>query len=100
MKYVVGGGIAGLTAASFIAKKGKKVLLCEKENHVGGLIGSFRYKGFTFDAGIRSIENSGIVLPMLKSLGIDIDFSRSVVSLGIEKDIIKVKDKSSFCFYL
>ena len=29
---IVGGGMAGLTAAAFLAKAGKSVLLCEKEN--------------------------------------------------------------------
>ena len=44
MKYdaiIVGGGIAGLTAAAFLSKSGHRVLLCEKEHQVGGLIGSF-----------------------------------------------------------
>lgn len=92
---IVGGGIAGLTAASYLAKDGQKVLLCEKENELGGLVSSFDYKGFKFDGGIRAIENSGIVMPMLRQLGIEIPFIRSVVSLGIEKDIIRVQDKTS-----
>lgn len=92
---IVGGGIAGLTAASYLAKDGYKVLLCEKEKELGGLVGSFDYKGFRFDGGIRAIENSGIVMPMLRQLGIEIPFVRSIVSLGIETDIIQVKDKQS-----
>jgi len=63
---IVGGGIAGLTSASFLCKSGYNVLLCEKEDRLGGLIGSFDYKGFTFDAGIRAMENSGVLFPMLK----------------------------------
>jgi hypothetical protein len=38
MKYdafIVGGGIAGLTCAAFLSKSGYKVLLCEKQNHIG-----------------------------------------------------------------
>ena len=44
MKYdaiVVGGGIAGLTSAAFLAKAGRSVLLCEKENACGGLLNTF-----------------------------------------------------------
>ena len=98
MKYdvvIVGSGIAGLTSGAYLAKEGLKVLICEKEDHIGGLVNSFDYKGFLFDGGIRAIENSGIVMPMLRQLGIDIPFKRSVVSLGVEDDIIKVKDKKA-----
>lgn len=90
MKYdviVVGGGIAGLTSASFLCKSGYKVLLCEKEDQLGGLVGSFNYKGFTFDAGIRALENSGILFPMINQLELDIEFLPSPVSIGIGEDI-------------
>ena len=62
--------MAGLTAAAYLSQAGLKVLLCEKEKKTGGLVNSFEYKGFTFDGGIRAIENSGILSPMLKQLGI------------------------------
>ncbi len=92
---VVGGGIAGLTSAAYLSKAGLKVLICEKEEKLGGLINSFDYKGFTFDGGIRAVENSGIVMPMFRQLGIDIPFVRSIVSVGLEDDIIKVETKKS-----
>ena len=81
---IVGGGIAGLTAAAFMCKSGRNVLLCEKENNVGGLIGSFDYNGFIFDAGIRAMENSGVLLPMLKKLGLDIEFIKNKVSIELK----------------
>ena len=96
---ITGGGIAGLTAAAYLSKAGYSVLLSEKEEKVGGLVSSFEYKGFTFDGGIRSIENSGIVMPMLNQLGIEVPFVKSVVSLGIDKDIIKVETKDSVDAY-
>lgn len=88
---VVGGGMAGLSAAAFCAKAGKAVLLCEKGESLGGLVNSFSRGGFTFDAGIRAIEDSGIVQPMLNSLGIQVDFVKSPVSLGIGDNIIPVE---------
>lgn len=91
---IVGGGISGLTAAAYTSKKGLKTLLIEKEKQVGGLVNSFEYKGFILDGGIRSIENLGIVFPMLEQLGIKLEFVKSIVSLGIEKDVIEVKQKS------
>lgn len=78
---VVGGGIAGLTATAYLSRANKKVLLIEKEPYVGGLVGSFSHQGFTFDRGARSIESSGIVKPMLKDLGIELDFLESPVKM-------------------
>lgn len=96
---IVGGGMAGLTSAAYLSKAGCKVLLCEKEKKVGGLVNSFDYKGFTFDGGIRAIENSGIVFPMLRQLGLEIDFVRNIVSIGIEKEVIIVDSKDSLKDY-
>ena len=92
---IVGGGIAGLTAAAYLSHSNHKVLLIEKEEKVGGLVSSFDYRGFKLDGGIRSIENSGIVMPMLKQLGIDVPFTRSIVTLGLGQDVIKVDTKKS-----
>lgn len=102
MKYdavVVGGGIAGLTATAYIAKSGKSVALFERQPKVGGLVQTFQRNGVYFDSGLRSIENSGIVFPMLRQLGIDIDFQKVIISVGIEDKVIKVIDKSSIAVY-
>ena len=74
-------------------------MLCEKEEEVGGLVGSFDYKGFTFDAGIRATENSGVLFPMLKKLGIEIEFICNSVSLGIEDKIIDITSENSLVQY-
>lgn len=102
MKYdaiVVGGGIAGLTSAAFLCKSGYNVLLCEKEDQLGGLIGSFNYKGFIFDAGIRAMEDSGILFPMLKQLDLNIDFLPNPVSIGIQDDIVDLSSNDSISAY-
>lgn len=96
---IVGGGIAGLTSAAYLTKYGYKVLLCEQQEKVGGLINSFEYKGFTFDGGIRAIENSGIIFPMLKQLGIDITFVKNIVSIVVEDKVVFIKSKDSLSKY-
>ena len=92
---VVGGGIAGLTAAAYIARAGQNVLLIERQHKVGGLVQTFERDGIYFDGGLRSIENSGIVFPMLKQLGIDIEFTKSTTSIGIENSVMLVTDQKS-----
>ncbi len=96
---VVGAGMAGLTAAAYTAKAGRKVLLCEKEAKTGGLVNTFEHKGFVFDGGIRAIENSGIVAPMLRQLGLQVDFLPSPVSIGIGKDVVQIDSKASVGAY-
>ena len=96
---VVGGGMAGLTASAFAAQAGRRVLLCDKEPVLGGLINSFERDGFTWDAGIRALEDSGIIFPMLERLGISVDFVKSPVSLGIEDHVMPVTSQANLADY-
>ncbi len=87
---IVGAGMAGLTAAAYLAKENYKVLLLDKNDRSGGLLNTFDYDGFSFDAGPRAFVNSGIVKPMLKDLGISWDFLENKISIGIEDQLFRV----------
>ncbi len=76
---IVGGGIAGLTSAAYLAKAGKSVLLCEQQEKCGGLVNSFERDGFTYDGGVRALEDSGVLFPMLRQLGISLNFVPNVI---------------------
>ncbi|MFH0757679.1 MAG: NAD(P)/FAD-dependent oxidoreductase [Bacteroidota bacterium] len=96
---VVGGGMAGLTCAAYLAKEGRKVLLIEKNRECGGLVNSFSRDGFHFEAGIRALEDAGIIFPMLKELGIKLDVVKSPVSVGVENEILHIEDINSLKEY-
>ena len=96
---IVGGGIAGLTAAAYLAKKGKEVLLIEKNKECGGLVNTFSHNGFQFDAGVRALLDAGIIFPMMKELDIEIEVVKSHVSVGVEDSIMHVKDIGSLKDY-
>jgi phytoene dehydrogenase-like protein len=96
---IVGGGIAGLTAAAYLSRAGRKTLLVEKNRECGGLVNSFDRDGFHFDAGVRALEDAGIIFPMLKDLGIDLEVVKSPVSVGIGKDILNIEDIDSLNSY-
>lgn len=96
---IVGGGIAGLTAAAYTTRYGLGTLLCEKEDRLGGLVRTFEQNGFVYDGGIRAIESSGIVYPMLRQLGIEIDWIKSPVAIGIEDRILRVESPESLWGY-
>lgn len=88
---IVGGGMAGLTAAAYVARAGKSVLLLEKNNKCGGLVNSFVKDGFLFEGGVRALLSAGIIAPMLRELQISLDFLPSPVSVGVEDHIIHVE---------
>ncbi len=96
---VVGGGIAGLTSTAYLARAGQKVLLIEKNKELGGLVNTFKRDGFQFEAGVRALEDAGIIFPMLKDLGIQLEVVKSYVSVGVENEIVHIKDISSLTDY-
>lgn len=56
---IIGAGMGGLSAAAFLAKEGKKVLILEKHNKPGGYVTSFTRKGHTFDCSIAHLNELG-----------------------------------------
>ncbi|MCR5270913.1 MAG: protoporphyrinogen oxidase [Prevotella sp.] len=54
---VIGAGLTGLATAFNLRKKGRDVLVLEKQNRVGGQIRTFNEDGFTFESG----PNTGVV---------------------------------------
>jgi phytoene desaturase len=48
---VIGAGIAGMSAASYLAKGGFEVTVLEKNSSIGGRARQFKAEGFTFDMG-------------------------------------------------
>ncbi|KAF0713011.1 Aste57867_4562 [Aphanomyces stellatus] len=52
---VIGSGMSGLTAASALAKEGKRVLVLEQHDIAGGNNHTFKEKGYEFDTGLHYI---------------------------------------------
>ncbi len=70
---VVGSGISGLTMALILGMNGHKVLLLEKNPHIGGSISRFYKKGIPFDTGFHftgGLHEKGILHEMLSVFGI------------------------------
>lgn len=96
---VVGGGAAGLTAAAYCAKAGYSTLICERWEKTGGLVDTFRYRDFAFDAGIRALEDSGVITPLLRSLGLSIEFVKNPVTIGIKDRSVRLTGEESLAEY-
>ncbi len=96
---IVGAGAAGLTAGAYCARAGLSTLICERADKTGGLVNSFEYNGFYFDAGIRAFEDSGVIAPMLRSLGITLNFVKNPVTIGIADRRVLLSGKESLRDY-
>jgi len=67
---IVGGGFGGCVAAALLAKEGKKVVLLEKNDELGGRVRSARYEGYTINTGPHLVEDSGSgIMRMYEYLG-------------------------------
>ena len=75
---VVGAGMGGLTAAAHLVKAGLRVLVLERNPHIGGTAYVYHRKGFTFPMGPLGFSHPGLVQNTLKDLGVgeDLKFSR------------------------
>lgn len=68
---VIGGGIAGLTAATFIARSGKRVRLFEQSRALGGRAQTKEQGGFYLNIGPHALYRSGRGMEVLRELGIE-----------------------------
>ncbi|MBN2015013.1 MAG: NAD(P)/FAD-dependent oxidoreductase [Candidatus Altiarchaeota archaeon] len=55
---IVGAGISGLLSALALAKEGKKVLVLEKNDYVGGVCRSYKVDGYQVDTGPHMITRT------------------------------------------
>ena len=67
---VIGGGIAGLTAATLAARGGKSVVLYERSSHLGGRAGSLVSNEFVFNQGPHALYRGGGGIEVLRELGV------------------------------
>ncbi len=91
---IIGGGISGLTAGTYLAKEGVKVILLERREKIGGYCGSFTKDGYTFDEAVHYVNNygpTGVLRSICRDLGIEnnvpvirIDPSDRLLMPGIE----------------
>jgi phytoene dehydrogenase-like protein len=67
---VVGGGIAGLTAATLAARAGRRVVLLERSPEPGGRGASQEHGGYTLNLGPHAVYRSGPGGAVLRELGV------------------------------
>ena len=68
---IIGAGIGGLSAAAYLARAGRRVILLEQDNHMGGTAHVFRRSGFTFPTGPQSFTMPEYIADSLRELGVE-----------------------------
>ncbi|MEI0607672.1 NAD(P)/FAD-dependent oxidoreductase [Brachyspira pulli] len=53
---IIGSGLGGLTSGAYLAKKGKKVLVLESHNIVGGCATVYKRKNVKFEVGLHEMD--------------------------------------------
>jgi phytoene dehydrogenase-like protein len=67
---VIGGGMAGLTAACYLARAGAGVTLFEKAPYLGGRAATREFDGFLFNRGGHALYTGGAASRVFEELGI------------------------------
>jgi len=81
---VIGGGMAGLSAACYLARAGKAVTLFEKASGLGGRAATQKYDEYCFNRGGHALYTGGAASAVLQELGI-------TYSYGIPKKIFALQ---------
>lgn len=68
---IIGAGVAGLTAGSFLARKGFQVKVLEANPKIGGCCGSTKINGYTFNDGAQYLIYPKLLDLVFSQLGFD-----------------------------
>ncbi len=68
---VIGAGVGGLAVALRLAARGRRVVLCEQADAVGGKLGVHRQNGFAFDTGPSLLTLPYVLDDLLGVAGVD-----------------------------
>lgn len=95
---VVGSGMGGMTAAAYLAANGRRTLLVEQGDVLGGCTHVFRRKGYEFEVGVHYLGDcgrpEGNIPTVLRGVGVD----KHIEFREIDPDGFDVLDYPSVTF--
>lgn len=86
---IIGGGLAGLTAACLLVREGKRVVVLEKSNRLGGRAITNDKNGVLMNLGPHGLYLSGDAMTILTELGLSIPGGNASKSVQIHSILNK-----------
>lgn len=68
---IIGGGLAGLSAAGYLAKMGHKITILEKNDFLGGQVRTLKHNNFSFDTGVFAFSMISQIDRWFAQMGFD-----------------------------
>ena len=93
---VVGGGLAGLSAASYLAREGKTVTLFEKASHLGGRAMTQQYDEYYFNRGGHALYPYGAATRVLRELGVSYSGGSPRANFALHEGHIRTYPSNAF----
>ncbi|MCD7034420.1 FAD-dependent oxidoreductase [Metabacillus sp. GX 13764] len=89
---IIGGGIAGLTAALYLAKEGKKTAVLEKSSRFGGRAMTINKNGVLMNLGAHALYKGGEADKIFEELGVSIKGNKPSVAAQViwKNDVYQV----------
>ena len=84
---VIGAGAAGLTTAALLAKNGKKVLVMDRDKHLGGRGMAVPFEGYRLSLGGHLLEDGGSgITKIISYLGSELKHGKTSKGMPVYLD--------------
>ena len=94
---VIGAGCGGLSAGAQLAKKGRKVLVLEQTERVGGCCSTYEQNGFKFDIGASIVEAPELLNRVFTRLGTTLEEEVDLIECDPIYTVILGVTSTKFC---
>lgn len=95
---IIGVGMAGMTAAIYVARAGRKVLVLENKAHGGQIINSYKIENWPGDFGVSGPDLMEKIYNQMKDLGAEIKYEEAIsLKEEGEKFLVKTDEAEYNC---
>lgn len=92
---IVGAGIAGMTAAIYVARAGKSVILLEERMHGGQIINTINIANWPAEPGISGAELSQKIYHQVNNLGVEVEYVKVLSVEGSDEYLTEQDAKNA-----
>ena len=89
---IVGAGIAGMTAAIYASRAGKRVLVLEEKVHGGQIINTFSIENWPGAPGISGVDLVNNIYEQVVNLGVEVEYDEVVEIQQGDSFVVKTED--------